>query len=307
MINQFWTIKVISMSRIISKRIKIAAFLLPSVIILSVFQIYPIFKSFLMAFYTKFDYLSGEVEEMGLSNFSNVLNDPDFILAVKNTFVFVLLAVPIGITVALIFALILDSNIRFKKFFQSVYFIPFITSTTAVSIMWKWMLNSDYGVVNAFLLLFGIPKVSWLTNPNTTIPILVAMSVWKGLGYKILIILAALQGIDKRYIDAGKIDGAGSLRRVVHIKIPLLKPVILFLLTTSVIGSFKLFDEIFIMYHQKPGPIQSGLTMVYYIIDKFYRHWEFAAASAAAFILFVIILVFTLLGYLIVKKMDRDS
>ena len=307
MINQFWTIKVISMSRIISKRIKIAAFLLPSVIILSVFQIYPIFKSFLMAFYTKFDYLSGEVEEMGLSNFSNVLNDPDFILAVKNTFVFVLLAVPIGITVALIFALILDSNIRFKKFFQSVYFIPFITSTTAVSIMWKWMLNSDYGVVNAFLLLFGIPKVSWLTNPNTTIPILVAMSVWKGLGYKILIILAALQGIDKRYIDAGKIDGAGSLRRVVHIKIPLLKPVILFLLTTSVIGSFKLFDEIFIMYQQKPGPIQSGLTMVYYIIDKFYRHWEFAAASAAAFILFVIILVFTLLGYLIVKKMDRDS
>ena len=295
------------MSRIISKRIKIAAFLLPSVIILSVFQIYPIFKSFLMAFYTKFDYLSGEVEEMGLSNFSNVLNDPDFILAVKNTFVFVLLAVPIGIAVALIFALILDSNIRFKKFFQSVYFIPFITSTTAVSIMWKWMLNSDYGVVNAFLLLFGIPKVSWLTNPNTTIPILVAMSVWKGLGYKILIILAALQGIDKRYIDAGKIDGAGSLRRVVHIKIPLLKPVILFLLTTSVIGSFKLFDEIFIMYQQKPGPIQSGLTMVYYIIDKFYRHWEFAAASAAAFILFVIILVFTLLGYLIVKKMDRDS
>lgn len=259
-----------------------------------------------MGFYTKFDYLSGNVEKMGLDNFAFVLKDPEFLLALKNTFVFAIFSVPLGIIFALVFALILDSNIKFKKFFRSVYFLPFVTSTTAIAIMWKWMLNKDYGLINALLAVLGMPKIAWLTDPNMTIPMLIVLSIWKGLGYKIIIILAGLQNVDKKYINAGKIDGANNIKRIFNITIPIIRPVLIFLFITSLIGSFKLFDEIYIMYQQKPGPLRSGLTIVYYIFDKFYRHWEFATAAAAAFILFIIILAVTLIQFLIIKAMDRD-
>ena len=199
---------------------------------------------------------------------------------------------------ALVFALILNSNIRFQKFFRSAYFLPFVTSTTAVAVVWRWMLNKDYGMVNALLSVLGMPKVAWLTDAQMTIPILIVLSVWKGLGYKIIILLAALQGVDERYVKAGRMDGAGSFRRICHIILPILRPTILFLSVTSLIGAFKIFDEVYIMYGQKPGPLQSGLTIVYYIFDKFYRHWEFTTASAAAFLLFLVILFFTLLQFL---------
>ena len=273
-------------------------YLLPALSVIAVFQFYPVLKSFFMGFYTKFDYLTDTVEAVGLDNFLYVLKDPEFVLAMKNTAVFAVISVPLGIITALVFALILNSNIRFQKFFRSAYFLPFVTSTTAVAVVWRWMLNKDYGMVNALLSVLGMPKVAWLTDAHMTIPNLIVLSVWKGLGYKIIILLAALQGVDERYVKAGRMDGAGSFRRICHIILPILRPTILFLSVTSLIGAFKIFDEVYIMYGQKPGPLQSGLTIVYYIFDKFYRHWEFTTASAAAFLLFLVILFFTLLQFL---------
>ena len=273
-------------------------YLLPALSVIAVFQFYPVLKSFFMGFYTKFDYLTDTVEAVGLDNFLYVLKDPEFVLAMKNTAVFAVISVPLGIITALVFALILNSNIRFQKFFRSAYFLPFVTSTTAVAVVWRWMLNKDYGMVNALLSVLGMPKVAWLTDAQMTIPILIVLSVWKGLGHKIIILLAALQGVDERYVKAGRMDGAGSFRRICHIILPILRPTILFLSVTSLIGAFKIFDEVYIMYGQKPGPLQSGLTIVYYIFDKFYRHWEFTTASAAAFLLFLVILFFTLLQFL---------
>lgn len=273
-------------------------YLLPALSVIAVFQFYPVLKSFFMGFYAKFDYLTDTVEAVGLDNFLYVLKDPEFVLAMKNTAVFAVISVPLGIITALVFALILNSNIRFQKFFRSAYFLPFVTSTTAVAVVWRWMLNKDYGMVNALLSVLGMPKVAWLTDAHMTIPILIVLSVWKGLGYKIIILLAALQGVDERYVKAGRMDGAGSFRRICHIILPILRPTILFLSVTSLIGAFKIFDEVYIMYGQKPGPLQSGLTIVYYIFDKFYRHWEFTTASAAAFLLFLVILFFTLLQFL---------
>lgn len=273
-------------------------YLLPALSVIAVFQFYPVLKSFFMGFYTKFDYLTDTVEAVGLDNFLYVLKDPEFALVMKNTAVFAVISVPLGIITALVFALILNSNIRFQKFFRSAYFLPFVTSTTAVAVVWRWMLNKDYGMVNALLSVLGMPKVAWLTDAQMTIPILIVLSVWKGLGYKIIILLAALQGVDERYVKAGRMDGAGSFRRICYIILPILRPTILFLSVTSLIGAFKIFDEVYIMYGQKPGPLQSGLTIVYYIFDKFYRHWEFTTASAAAFLLFLVILFFTLLQFL---------
>lgn len=285
-----------------NKELKALLYLLPALLIITVFQIYPILKSLAMSFYTDFDYLTDEVYKRGLDNFQYVLTDPDFYLALKNTFIFVLGAVPLSIIVSLGFALLLNSNIKLKNFFRSVYFIPFITSTVAVSIVWRWMFNKEFGMVNSILMIFGIDKINWLTNPKMTIPMLVLLSVWKGMGYKIIIFLAGLQNIDEKYYLAAKIDGASVWKRFTSITIPLLTPTLFFVSITSVIGSFKLFDEVFVLYDKQTGPLKSGLTIVYYIYNKFNRYWQFSIASAAAFVLFVIILIFTLIQLRIGQK-----
>ena len=283
------------------QRYKAWCYLLPALLILGVFQIYPIIKSFFMGFYTEFDYINGIVYQWGTDNFIKVLEDPDFLLAIKNTCKLVIFAAPLSIGISLLFAVLLNSNILLRKFFQSIYFLPFVTSMVAVSIVWAWMLNKDFGLVNAVLKVFGISKVAWLTDPKMTLPILVVLSIWKGLGYRVIIFLAGLQNIDQRYYLAARMDGAKSIKRFWHVTLPQLRPTILFLSVTTIIDVFKTFDEVYIMYVNEAGPLKSGLTIVYYIFTKFYRHWEFSSAAAAAFILFLIILCITLAQFVIVK------
>jgi len=277
-------------------------YLLPSLIIIILFQIYPVFKVLAMSFYTKFDYIKDIVYKRGLDNYAYVLKDPEFYLALKNTFLYVLISVPLSIGIALIFALILNSNIKFKKFFRTVYFIPFVTSTVAISVVWKWIFSRDMGLSNILIGLIGISPQAYLSNSNLTLPLLILLNVWKGLGYKIIIILAGLQTIDDKYYNAAMIDGANKFQRFKSITVPLLSPIIYFLAITSVIGGFKIFDEVFVLYDQKPGPLQSGLTIVYYVFNKFYMNWQFAIASSAAFVLFIIILIFTLIQLFAGKK-----
>lgn len=272
-------------------------YLLPALAILSVFKIYPIYQSLLMGFYTDFDYLHDIVYEWGLDNFRNLFEDANFRLAIKNTLVLTFVASPLSIAVSLLFAVLLNSRIRFRNLFQTVYFLPFVTSMVAASIAWAWLFNRDYGLINAILEVFGISKVAWLTDPAMTIPILVMISVWKGLGYRVIVFLAGLQGIDQKFYQAARLDGAGVFSRYHHITLPLLGPTLFFLSITTAIDVFKTFDEVYVMYSNKPGPLNSGLTIVYYIFTKFYRHWEFASAAAAAFVLFLIILLITLFQF----------
>lgn len=282
-------------------------YLLPALLVLGVFQIYPVFKAFLMGFYTKFDYLTDVVYEWGFDNFAYLFQDADFLLAIKNTCLLVLFAAPLSILASLLFAVLLNGDIRLRRFFQSVYFLPFVTSMVAVSIVWAWMLNKDYGIVNSILKVFGISKVAWLTDARMTLPILVVLSVWKGLGYRVIIFLAGLQGIDQRYYAAARLDGARSVSRFLHVTVPMLKPTLTFLSITTVIDVFKTFDEVYVMYANEPGPMKSGLTIVYYIFTKFYRHFEFATASAAAFMLFLVIFAVTLLQFLLNAYRERRA
>ena len=276
-------------------------YLLPALLVITVFQIYPICKSFLMGFYTDFDYLNDVVYAWGFDNFRNLMEDANFALAIKNTMVLTVLAAPLSIIVSLLFAVLLNSDIHCRKVFQSIYFLPFVTSMVAVSIVWAWMLNKDFGLVNAFLKVFGIKKIKWLTDPDMTIPILVVLCIWKGLGYRVIIFLAGLQGIDQRYYQAARLDGARTLNRFFHITVPQLGPTVFFLSITTIIDVFKTFDEVYVMYGKEPGPLKSGLTIVYYIFDKFYHNWSFAAAAAASFVLFLIVLAITLLQFGVIK------
>lgn len=277
-------------------------YLLPSLIIITLFQIYPVAKVLAMSFYTKFDYIRDIVYQRGIDNFTYVLTDGDFYIALKNTFIYVFVSVPISIALAIFIALLLNKNIKLKNFFRSVYFLPFVTSTIAISVGWKWIFNTDAGLANYILNSLGFQTQAFLRESRFTMFLLILLNIWKSLGYNIVIILAGLQNIDDRYYYAAKIDGANSFRVFTKITLPLLSPVIFFLCITSIIKGFKVFDEIYVLYDRGSGPLKSGMTIVYYIFNKFYMNWQFSIASAASFILLIIIMIFTIFQFYFARK-----
>ncbi|MFP7495267.1 sugar ABC transporter permease [Terribacillus saccharophilus] len=277
-------------------------YLLPALLILGVFSIYPIVKSFLMSFYVDYNFFTDTVNAYGLENFTNLFQDPNFITALKNTGIFVIGVVPLSIVISLAIAVLLNSKIKLSGFFRTIYFLPFVTSVVAVAIVWSWIFHSDYGLLNYALGLFGIDPINWLTDPTYAMPSLIILSIWKGLGFNIIIFLAGLQNIGNQYYLAAKVDGASAWNRFKNITLPLLSPTMFFVSIISIINAFKVFDEIFALFNGRPGPANSALTVVYYVYQKFYQEWQFGMASAAAFVLFIIIFLFTIIQLLVGKK-----
>ncbi|RSK27762.1 sugar ABC transporter permease [Bacillus sp. HMF5848] len=277
-------------------------YLLPALIILGVFNIYPIIKSFLMSFYIDYDYFNDIVLARGFDNFVYIFSDQEFWLSMKNTLVFVVGVVPLSIIISLCIALLLNANIKLRGLFRTVYFIPFVTSVVAVSIVWRWIFHTDYGLLNYFLGFLGITPIQWLTDPKWAMPALIILSIWKGLGYNIVIFLAGLQTINQQYYLAARIDGAKPWHRFLNITVPLLSPTTFFISIVSIINSFKVFDEVFALFNGKPGPAYSAQTVVYYIFEKFYNEWEIGIASAAAYVLFLVIFIFTLVQLYVGKR-----
>jgi len=226
-----------------------------------------------------------------------------FFKALTNTTYYVILTVPIGIVLSLLIALLLNNDVRLKAFFRTSFFIPFVTSTVAVGLIWKWIFNDDVGLLNYLLTTIGLQPVKWLKDAKWTIPTVSIVSIWKSVGYNAMIFLAGLQSIDTFYYEAAEVDGASSFQKFTKITWPLLSPTTFFLLIVSVIGSFKVFQEVFILYDGLPGPYgNSGMTMVYYVFDLFYRQQRMGIASAAAYLLFLVILVFTFVQYRVGDK-----
>lgn len=285
--------------------LKAYLYLLPALTIMSVFIIYPLIKSFIMSFYGKYNYFKDIVYSYTLDNYKTVLTDPTFWRALKNTMIFVLGVVPTSIILSILIALMLNSKIKFKGLFRTCFFMPYVTSLVAVSIVWRWIYHKDYGILNYFLNLVGIHGISWLDDPNVAMIALIILAIWKNIGYNVIIFLAGLQTIDKQYELAAQIDGANYFKRVWHVIIPLLAPTTLFVTIVSVIGSFKVFDEVYALFSYSgsvAGPSDSALTVVFYIFRKFYGEWNFGVASAASFILFLIIMIFTGLQFWYSKR-----
>ncbi|WP_448374455.1 carbohydrate ABC transporter permease [Fervidobacterium sp.] len=226
-----------------------------------------------------------------------------FFKALTNTTYYVILTVPIGLTIALLIALLLNNNIKLKAFFRTSFFIPFVTSSVAVGLIWKWIYNDDVGLLNYLLVSIGLEPVKWLKDAKWTIPTVSIVAIWKTVGYNAMIFLAGLQNIDTFYYEAADVDGANSMQKFLKITWPLLSPTTFFLLIVSVIGAFKVFQEVFVLYDGLPGPYgNSGMTMVYYVFDLFYRQQRMGIASAAAYLLFLVILVFTFIQYRVGDK-----
>ncbi|KAF2956811.1 sugar ABC transporter permease [Marinitoga sp. 38H-ov] len=234
--------------------------------------------------------------------------EADFLKAIWNTSYYVLLSMPITIFLSLIIALLFYQEIKGKVIFRTIYFIPFVTSVVAVSLVWQWIFN-DNGLLNYILSFFGVEKVLWLKDEKWTIPTIAIISIWKLVGYYSIIFLAGLQNIDKSYYEAAEVDGATSWQKFAYITWPLLSPTTFFILIVSMIGAFKVFSEIFVLYSGLPGPYNnSGLTVVYYVFEKFYGEQRMGQASAAAYVLFGIILIFTFIQFISGKnRVHYDS
>lgn len=286
----------------LNRKIKPYILLLPALAIIFMFSIYPTVKVLLMAFYTKYNYFKHIVFETGTDNFVNLFNDELFLLSLKNTARIVVWVVPISIIISIFISTLLYKNTKIKNFIRGVYFIPFITSTAAVAVVFRWIFNSKFGLLNYFLGLIGIEPIAWLLDPNYSIYATIIFCIWKTLGYNILIFVTGLRKIDDVYLKAAKVDGANAFVRFKRIILPLLSPTILFISITSLIGTFKVFQEVYTLFGRSPGPLNSSLTIVYYIYDNLMNKFSYGIAAAASLVLFAIVLLVTLIQFLVSKK-----
>lgn len=274
-------------------------YLLPVIIILFVFHVFPIFMALGVSFY-EWD-LIGKPEFVGAGNYTRLFDDPMFWKSIWNTIYYAAVSIPLTIFLSMGIAILLNNPIRGLGFYRTAYFIPVVTSINAVAIVWNFIYHPDFGLLNKILGIFGISPIAWLQDPNWAMPAIILMSVWKGLGNNIIIFLTGLQNIPKHLYEAARIDGANRWQQFRHITWPMLSPTTFFIFTMSVIGSFQVFSQVYMMT-PRGGPLKSTMVVVYYLYRKAFDQFEFGYALAMAFVLFLIIFACTLFNKLYVEK-----
>ena len=243
------------------------------------------------------DYAVGPIEQanwIGLENFERMLDDELFRQSLSNTIYYIVFSVPLTLILAFSIALLLNTRIRFLGLFRTIYYIPSIIPIVAASIIFLWMFNARAGAVNQILYAIGIDPIRWLTNPDYTKITLIIISLW-GFGAQMIVFLAALQGIPEQLYEAVAIDGGGLRARLRHIVIPLMTPTIFFNLLVGLIASFQVFTTAYIILGPNGGPLQSGLFYMMHTYNNAFSYFQMGYASAMSFVLFLIILAFTLL------------
>lgn len=277
-------------------------FLLPSLVIIFLFSIYPLIRSFWMSFQ------SGTLLRpvfSGLDNYAFVLKDPNFHIAMKNTAIFAFAVVPIALLISLVVSWLIFEKIKHKDFFETLFFIPYVTSTLAIGIVFRYFFNDSYGIINYVLSFVGISPINWLNSVSMSLPTLIIFGIWSGLAFNIIILLAAFRNIDSEYYKVADMFGATNWEQFKKITLPLLVPTMTFLLTVNFIGAFKVYSQVFALFGGTAGVANSATTAVYYIYDKFHIAGRPGPAMAATVILFLLILGFTLLQNFIVKKVEE--
>lgn len=270
-------------------------FLLPSLAGLIMFKLLPMLVSLAISF-TNWDMISplsslNAENFIGLKNFIKVFTDENSVNALLNTFKFIIGYLPLILCLSIFFAVQLNKEIKGIKIFRSFFFIPVITSWVAVSIVWRWLLNGQSGIINYLLSLIGIQGPTWLSDFFWAMPAIIMVTVWKDLGFVTIILLSGLQNISDEYYEAAEIDGASAFRKLINITIPLLTPTLFFVLIISLINAFQLFDQVLILTNG--GPAGATSTMVEQIYKNAFRGNNMGFAAAQSWVLFFIILIAT--------------
>jgi len=277
-----------------NQTVAISLFLLPALLGTLIFIIIPVLCSFGLSF-AKWDLLN-PITFVGLENYKNLFNDKVFYQTLINTIVFAISTSTFGVIIPLILASVLNSKIRGSEFFKTAYFLPFITPMIVIGIVWGWIFDPNIGLLNKLLHL----HINWLYDVKFAMPALIAVSVWKLIGYNMIIFLSTLSSISQSLFEAAKIDGANSLQTFRHVTVPMLSPTIFFVVIITTISSFQVFDLIYLM--TQGGPFNSTNVLVYSIYQNAFEYFNVGKASAIAYVLFAIILILTLLQWKFRKK-----
>lgn len=270
-------------------------FVFPALLGMLIFIIIPIFFSFGLSF-AKWDLLN-PIQFVGLDNYKEIFTEPLFGKILLNTVVFAFATSFFGVIIPLILAAIMNSKIRGADFFKTAYFLPFITPMIVIGIVWEWIFDPNIGLLNKVLQV----HINWLYDPHWAMPALILVSVWKLIGYNMIIFLSGFSGISNSMFEAAKIDGANPVETFFYVTIPLLSPTIFFVVIITAVSSFQIFDLIYLM--TQGGPLDSTNVLVYAIYKNAFEYFNAGKASAIAYVLFVIILVLTLLQWNMRKKL----
>ena len=267
----------------------------PALIVLGIFFGLPVFAALLLSL-TDFDLYAladwRNLRFVGFGNYIELLQMPLFWKSLGNTFYFVIVGVPLSIAVSLGAALLLNAPAaRFRAFFRTALFAPVVTTLVAVAVIWRYLFHSSYGLVNWALGHVGIAPIDWLGDPQWAMPTIILLAVWKNFGYNMVIFLAGLQAIPQDLYEAARIDGASRRRQLWHITLPMLGPVLMVVGVITVAGYFQLFAEPYVM--TRGDPLQSTVSVLYFMFEEGFRWWNLGRASAVAFLLFLIILAIT--------------
>lgn len=275
-------------------------FLLPALVLLSVFLLYPMGAAFYYSLTDFYILRPNDVNFVGFENFQMIMSDVEFQNALKNTLYFAVIVVPVQIAVALGLALLVNKNLKFKIFFRTAYFSPVVMSLVVVSILWTFMYNPNEGLINEMLAVFGIPPQPFLTSPDQAMNSIIAMSVWQGAGFQMMIFLAGLQNIPKHLYEAADIDGANTFQKFLHVTIPGLRNISMFIFITITIAAFKLLVQPMIM--TQGGPLGSTKSLVYHIYEVGFNYRDVGYASAMAVVFTIMVLIITIIQRFVVKE-----
>lgn len=274
--------------------------ILPTVGGLAVFYIAAFFQNLYYSFTDLGSF--GKYKMVGLANYTKLLADPEIPKALMNTFKYTAVAVPVSIMLSMFIAVLLNSKIKGRSIYRVLYFLPAVTMPAAIAMIWKWLYNGQYGLINQVLEKFGIEGQAWIASPKFALGALIIVGVWASLGMNIIYFLAGLQGIPRMYYEAADIDGAGPIRKFFSITLPLLAPTVFFVIIMSLIGSLQMFDLIFLMISRSSMAVDSTMSIVYLFYKNAFIFLDKGYAAAISILLFFIILAITAVQLKLQKK-----
>jgi multiple sugar transport system permease protein len=269
-------------------------FLSPWILGMVFFMGGPIIFSLILAF-CKWDMIT-PINFVGMDNFVKMFSDMRFLHSMYNTFYYTIFSVPLGIIGSIMVALLMNQKWKSVRLLRTIYYLPSVTAGVASAIIWMWLLNPDFGLINYGLSILGIKGPQWMADEVWAKPAFIIMSLW-GVGGNMIIYLAGLQGIPRQLYEAAEIDGAGMMQKFRYVTLPMLTPVIFFNLIMSIVWSFQIFTQVYVMTGGQGGPADSTLVMVLYIYQQAFKFHNMGYASAIAWVLFIIILLFTMLQF----------
>ncbi|MFB4159994.1 carbohydrate ABC transporter permease [Geomicrobium sp. JSM 1781026] len=271
----------------------------PALIVFLLFFIYPIGYMVYLSFHD-WNFVSPDKNFVGMNNYRELYDHPEFLQSVENTVIFTLLSVGITTVIALLLALWINKPTKLYGFVQGAIFSPHIISLVSIAMLWMWLMDPQYGLLNWLLDLFGLPQSEWLASPDTALYSLVIVAIWKSVGFNTLILIAGLQSIPSYLYEAAELDQSSPFTSFLKITLPLISPTLFFLVIINVISSFQVFETIDIM--TQGGPLNSTSTLVYFIYEYGFRFFQLGYASAAGVVLLIVLSIFTVLYFLLVSR-----